>query len=206
MTVLDIIDTHKIVAIVRLDDLSIAEPLTGALVEGGIHAIEFTLTNPDAVRTIGKMRQRVDDTIAIGAGSVITVEQVKAVADVGGQFIVSPITKEDVIRTCVELNLPTMPGALTPTEIQMAWEWGASIVKVFPAHHFDAQYIKDVRAPMPHLRLMPTGGIDLDNIQNYLDYGAFGVGVGSSLLNKTAITNQDWDAIIDLARQFVSTL
>ncbi len=206
MTVLDIVAQHKIVAIIRLDDLSTAQHITSALVEGGIRAIEFTLTHADAVKTIGEIRKTVDDSVAIGAGSVITVEQVKAVADVGGQFIVSPNTNPKVIQACVDLDLPAMPGALTPTEIQMAWELGASVVKIFPAHQFSPKYIKDVRAPLPHLRLMPTGGISLDNIRTYLDFGAFGVGIGSTLIDKTAIKNQDWSALTDHARKFVDQL
>ena len=135
MNVLDIIQKHKIVAIVRLDDLSTAQHITEALVEGGIRVIEFTLTNPDAVKTIAAMRKTVDEAVAIGAGSVITVEQVRAVADAGAQFVVSPVSKQDVIAACLERDLPAMPGAFTPTEIQQAWEWGASVVKVFPANH-----------------------------------------------------------------------
>jgi 2-dehydro-3-deoxyphosphogluconate aldolase / (4S)-4-hydroxy-2-oxoglutarate aldolase len=206
MTVLDIVAQHKIVAIIRLDDLSTAQQITDALIDGGIRAIEFTLTHPDAVKTIGAIRNTVDDTVVIGAGSVISVEQVKAVADVGAQFVVSPNTNPSVIQACVDLGLPAMPGALTPTEIQMAWELGASVVKVFPAHHFDARYIKDVRAPLPHLRLMPTGGINVDNIRQYLDYGAFGVGIGSTLINKSAVENQDWATLTNHARQFVDKL
>jgi 2-dehydro-3-deoxyphosphogluconate aldolase / (4S)-4-hydroxy-2-oxoglutarate aldolase len=206
MTVLDIVAQHKIVAIIRLDDLSTAQQITSALIEGGIRAIEFTLTHPDAVKTIGAIRKTVDDSVAIGAGSVISVEQVKAVADVGAQFVVSPNTNPKVIGACVDLDLPAMPGALTPTEIQMAWELGASVVKVFPAHHFDARYIKDVRAPLPHLRLMPTGGISIDNIRTYLDYGAFGVGIGSTLINNSIIASQDWSALANHARKFVDQL
>lgn len=206
MTVLDIVAQHKIVAIIRLDDLSTAQQITSALVEGGIRAIEFTLTHPDAVKTIGEIRKSVDDTVAIGAGSVISVAQVKAVADVGAQFVVSPNTNPAVIKACVDLDLPAMPGALTPTEIQLAWELGAGVVKIFPAHHFAPRYIKDVRAPLPHLRLMPTGGISLDNIRTYLDYGSFGVGIGSTLINQTAIDNQDWSALTIHARKFVAQL
>ena len=206
MNVLDIVAKHKIVAIIRLDDLSTAQQITSALVEGGIRAIEFTLTHADAVKTISEIRKTVDDTVAIGAGSVISVAQVKAVADAGAQFIVSPNTNPSVIQACVDLDLPAMPGALTPTEIQMAWELGASVVKIFPAHHFSPRYIQDVRAPLPHLRLMPTGGISLDNIRTYLDYGAFGVGIGSTLLNKTTIANQDWSALTSHALKFVDKL
>lgn len=206
MTVLDIIEQHKLVAIVRLDDLSVAEDLTSALVAGGIRAMEFTLTNPDAVATIGKIVKSVDETVTIGAGSVITVEQVKAVADVGGQFIVSPVTKPDVIQACVDLDLPTMPGALTPTEIQQAWELGASVVKVFPAHQFSVGYFKDVLAPLPHLKLMPTGGVSADNIRDYLNVGAFAFGVGSSLVNNALVADRNWDALTQRAQQLVDLL
>ena len=206
MNVLDIIQKHKIVAIVRLDDLSTAQHITEALVEGGIRAIEFTLTNPDAVKTIAAMRKTVDEAVAIGAGSVITVEQVRAVADAGAQFVVSPVSKQDVIAACLERNLPAMPGAFTPTEIQQAWEWGASVVKVFPANHLGKRYIKDVKAPLPHLRLMPTGGINVDNLCEFLDLGAFAVGVGSSLINNDAVADRDWNRLRKNAERYVQQL
>ncbi len=206
MNVLDIIQKHKIVAIVRLDDLSTALHITEALVEGGIRAIEFTLTNPDAVKTIAAMRKTVYESVAIGAGSVITVEQVRAVADAGAQFVVSPVSKQDVIAACLERNLPAMPGAFTPTEIQQAWEWGASVVKVFPANHLGKRYIKDVKAPLPHLRLMPTGGINVDNLCEFLDLGAFAVGVGSSLINNDAVADRDWNRLRKNAERYVQQL
>ena len=206
MNVLNIIQKHKIVAIVRLDDLSTAQHITEALVEGGIRVIEFTLTNPDAVKTIAAMRKTVDEAVAIGAGSVITVEQVRAVADAGAQFVVSPVSKQDVIAACLERNLPAMPGAFTPTEIQQAWEWGASVVKVFPANHLGKRYIKDVKAPLPHLRLMPTGGINVDNLCEFLDLGAFAVGVGSSLINNDAVADRDWNRLRKNAERYVQQL
>ena len=206
MNVLDIIQKHKIVAIVRLDDLSTAQHITEALVEGGIRAIEFTLTNPDAVKTIAAMRKTVDEAVAIGAGSVITVDQVRAVADAGAQFVVSPVSKQDVISACLERDLPAMPGAFTPTEIQQAWEWGASVVKVFPANHLGKRYIKDVKAPLPHLRLMPTGGINSDNLCEFLDLGAFAVGVGSSLINNDAVADRDWNRLRKNAERYVQQL
>ena len=206
MNVLDIIQKHKIVAIVRLDDLSTAQHITEALVEGGIRVIEFTLTNPDAVKTIAAMRKTVDESVAIGAGSVITVDQVRAVADAGAQFVVSPVSKQDVIAACLKRDLPAMPGAFTPTEIQQAWEWGASVVKVFPANHLGKRYIKDVKAPLPHLRLMPTGGINVDNLCEFLDLGAFAVGVGSSLINNDAVADRDWNRLRKNAERYVQQL
>ncbi len=202
MNVLELMDKHKIVAIVRLDDLSTARHITEALVEGGIRAIEFTLTNPDAVPTIAAMRKSVDERVAIGAGSVTTSDQVRAVADAGAQFVVSPVSKRDVIAACAERGLPAMPGAFSPTEIQQAWEWGASVVKVFPANHLGVRYIKDVKAPLPHLRLMPTGGVNADNIREFIDLGAFAVGVGSSLINNDAVADRDWKRLRENAQRY----
>lgn len=206
MIALEIIAVHKLVAIVRLDDLSIARELAQALIDGGIRAIEFTLTNPDAVATISDIRQEIDDSVAIGAGSVISAEQVWAVADAGAQFVVSPVWKRAVNSACREVDLPFMPGAFTPTEILRAWEWGASAVKVFPANHLGRRYIKDVLAPLPHLRLMPTGGVNLDNMREFLDYGAFALGVGSSLINNEAVADRDWGRLRDDARRYVDQL
>jgi len=206
MTALEIIAKTKLVAIVRLDDLSIAEELTCALIDGGIRAIEFTLTNMDAVPTIAEMRKLVDDSVAIGAGSVITAEQVWAVADAGAQFVVSPVWKREVNTACHEVDLPFMPGAFTPTEILQAWEWGASVVKVFPANHLGKRYIKDVLAPLPHLRLMPTGGVNIDNLREFLENGAFALGVGSSLINNEAVADRDWARLRDNARRYVDRL
>lgn len=206
MTTLEIIAKHKLVAIVRLDDLSIARALTQALIDGGIRAIEFTLTNPDAVSTIAEIRQCAAGSVAIGAGSVVSPEQVWAVADAGAQFVVSPVWKRAVNSACQEAGLPFMPGAFTPTEILQAWEWGASAVKVFPANHLGKRYIKDVLAPLPHLRLMPTGGVNIDNMREFLDNGAFALGVGSSLINNEAVAERDWARLRDNARRYVDQL
>lgn len=206
MIALDIIAEHKLVAIVRLDDLSVARDLTAALVDGGIRAIEFTLTNPDAVKTIADIRSCVDAAVAIGAGSVITAEQVWAVADAGAQFVVSPVWKREVVDACHALDLPTMPGAFTPSEILRAWEWGASVVKVFPANHLGRRYIKDVLAPLPQLRLMPTGGVHVDNMREFLENGAFALGVGSSLINNEAIADRDWKRLRANAQRYVEQL
>ena len=127
-------------------------------------------------------------------------------ADAGAQFVVSPVSKDDVIAACRDLGLPAVPGAYTPSEIQQAWEWGASAVKVFPAGHLGARYIKDVLAPLPHLRLLPTGGVTADNIRTYLDAGAFAVGVGSTLINNAAVADRNWEQLRRNARRFVEQL
>lgn len=206
MNALDIIAENKIVAIVRLDDLSIAKELTTALIDGGIRAIEFTLTNPAAVDTIAAIKNQVGSGVAIGAGSVISVEQVNAVAAAGAEFVVSPVYKRDVVAACHEHQLPAMPGAFTPTEILQAWEQGAAVVKVFPANHLGLRYIKDVLAPLPQLRLMPTGGVTAENISEFLDNGAFALGVGSSLINSEAVADRDWKRLRDNARRYVNQI
>lgn len=203
MSILNIVESSKIVAIVRLDDLSDAIPLTEAMLAGGIRVVEFTLTNPDAIETITAIRKAYDsEDIAIGAGSVITPRQTQEVIDAGAQFIVSPNTNYDVLETCVKNDVPAMPGAYTPTEIQAAWEYGASAVKIFPARALGHKYISDVLAPLPHLKLLPTGGIGLNNLGDYLKAGAIAVGIGSSLVNNEAIADKNWKRITELAQDY----
>lgn len=206
MTILDHFNKNKIVAIIRLDDLSNAVDLTKALIAGGINILEFTLTNPEATHAMSEVRDAVGDKALIGAGSVINVEQVKQVADAGAQFVVSPVTKATAIEACHQHNLPTMPGAYTPTEIQLAWEMDVAAVKVFPAGGLGAKYIKDVLAPMPHLRLMPTGGVSVANIAEFLAMGAFAVGVGGALCDKQVIARKDWATVTNTARQFCEAI
>lgn len=195
MNVLKWIAENPIIAIVRLDDLSSSVDLAKALRDGGVTTIEFTLTNPDATEAIAKVRDALGDSICVGAGSVITTKQVEAVVDCGAQFIVSPVTKRDVIETCHNNDIPTIPGAYTPSEIQTAWEMDVAAVKVFPARNLGASYIKDVLAPLPHLRLIPTGGINVKNIADFIEAGVFAVGVGGALCNPQTIAEQDWSAI-----------
>lgn len=201
MTILDHIGRNKIIAVIRLDDLSNALDLSRALVAGGVDILEFTLTNAEAPRAIAEVRDALGDTIAIGAGSVTRVAQVKEVADSGGQFVISPITKKSVIDACHEYQLPAMPGAYTPSEIQFAWEQDVAAVKVFPARSLGAAYIKDVLAPLPHLRLIPTGGIGAKNIATFIDAGVFAVGIGGALCDQAVIASKDWASISKSAEE-----
>lgn len=206
MNILDHIEQNKIVAIIRLDDLSDATAITEALITGGINILEFTLTNPEAAQAISQVREVFGEKALVGAGSVITVEQVEQVAVAGAQFVVSPVTKADVITACHVHNLPTMPGAYTPSEIQMAWEMDVAAVKVFPAGGLGAKYIKDVLAPLPHLRLMPTGGVGVHNIADFFAKGAFAVGVGGALFDKEVVAAKDWETLSNTAKQFCEAL
>ncbi|MEM9950839.1 MAG: bifunctional 4-hydroxy-2-oxoglutarate aldolase/2-dehydro-3-deoxy-phosphogluconate aldolase [Chloroflexota bacterium] len=192
---LEWVEDNSIIAIVRLDDLSSSVDLAKALRDGGVTTIEFTLTNPDATEAIAKVRDALGDSVCVGAGSTITPKQVEEVVDCGAQFVVSPVTKRDVIETCHNHDIPTIPGAYTPSEIQIAWEMDVTAVKVFPARNLGASYIKDVLAPLPHLRLIPTGGINVKNIADFIEAGVFAVGVGGALCNPQTIAERDWSAI-----------
>ncbi len=204
--VLEIIRVHRIIAIVRLNDLSMAVDLSRALLAGGIRALEFTLSNPAAIKALAEVKATLPEfdrgEAVIGLGTVLNAGQARAAIEAGAQFIVSPATDLATIETCRQMKVAVMPGALTPTEILTAWEVGASAVKVFPARSVGPSYLKDVREPLPVLRLIPTGGIDRSNLKAYLDNGAFAVGVGGNLVDKQLIAARDWGVLVDRAREF----
>lgn len=203
--VLHRIERTRIVAIVRLDDLSQAIAIARALAQGGIVAQEFTLTNPDAIRVIEPVQTALAaegyDAV-VGIGSVRNVDEARASIAAGADFIVSPISRADVIGECRQAEVAVMPGAYTPTEIAHAWECGADVVKVFPARQLGPGYIKDVLAPMPYLKLMPTGGVDLNNIATFLQAGVVALGIGGNLIDAQAIRQQDWNAITAVAKRY----
>jgi len=204
---IDTILEARVVAIVRLDDLSMAEPIANALFQGGIRALEFTLTNSDALGVVSRLRQSnpaiLSGNSVVGIGSVRSLEEAKQAIDFGAQFVVSPITSVPIIDYCKQNKVAVCPGGYTPTEIALGWDAGADIVKVFPARNLGIHYFRDVLAPMPYLRLMPTGGVDLSNIASYFAAGAVAVGVGSQLLDPIAIQNQDWNKISKTAADYV---
>ncbi|MFN7876267.1 MAG: bifunctional 4-hydroxy-2-oxoglutarate aldolase/2-dehydro-3-deoxy-phosphogluconate aldolase [Pirellula sp.] len=205
--IVELVLQHRLVAILRLPDLTDAIPLVQALLDGGVRLIEFTLTNPDAGNAVARCRRDIKQfdhgEAAIGIGSVRTVDEAKLALDSGCQFVVTPIYLPAVIKTCKNANMMICSGAFTPTEIYNAHLDGSEIVKVFPARDLGPNYIKDVLAPMPFLKLMPTGGVDLSNVQSYFDAGAVAVGVGGQFVDRTAIKNRDWLAITKAAQQFV---
>lgn len=197
--ILEMMNKSGVVAIIRLDDLTQAHKLVETLLDGGIRSLEFTLTNPQAPQVIEQIIADfgvfTSGEASIGAGSVLTAERAKDCIKHGAQFIVSPNTSGAVINTCITADIPVFPGAYTPTEIQHAWEMGASAVKVFPARALGPTYLKDVRAPMPHLRLVPTGGVSAANIADYKKAGAWAVGVGGNLVSAKDIASGNWGAL-----------
>ncbi|MDZ4847726.1 MAG: bifunctional 4-hydroxy-2-oxoglutarate aldolase/2-dehydro-3-deoxy-phosphogluconate aldolase [Pirellulaceae bacterium] len=206
LPVVNLVLQHRLVAIIRLDDLSQAFEISRSLLAGGIMVQEYTLTNPEAFQVIGRIRKEIpafqNGDACVGLGSVRNLDEANQAIEAGAQFVVTPTTRLDVIRQCQTHQVPIMPGAFTPTEISQAWEAGASLVKVFPARHLGPGYIKDVLAPMPYLKLMPTGGIDLANMPKYFENGAVAVGIGGQLVDPDRIRRRDWKGMTEIARQY----
>ncbi len=196
----------RIVAIVRLEHYDQAVPLTEALLDGGISAIEFTLTGSGALDAIAKTRAAVGARAQIGVGTVLTPDAAAAAISAGAQFVVTPAFRPAVIATCRAQSVPVLCGALTPTEVLAAHEAGADAIKIFPARSVGPQYLRDLLAPLPNLLLIPTGGIDAANARAYLDAGAVAVGIGGSLIPSQAVSEQDWAQITSAAQRCVAAI
>jgi 2-dehydro-3-deoxyphosphogluconate aldolase/(4S)-4-hydroxy-2-oxoglutarate aldolase len=195
-----------IVAIVRSPSSAALVEVVRALVEGGVTAVEVTMTVPDALEVLRQVRQTLGDQLLLGAGTVLDSETARAVLLAGAEFIVSPTVNVEVIRMCQRYNKAVMPGAFTPTEILTAWEAGADIVKVFPAEVGGPAFFKALRGPLPQVRVMPTGGVDLTTAPAFLKAGACCLGVGSQLVEPKAVAERDFNRIRDLARQYVAVV
>ncbi|MBA2519959.1 MAG: bifunctional 4-hydroxy-2-oxoglutarate aldolase/2-dehydro-3-deoxy-phosphogluconate aldolase [Chloroflexia bacterium] len=193
-----------VIAIVRLDDLSAAEPLTRALIRAGIGAIEFTFTNRRAAGVIERVREAVGEQIAVGAGSVLDSETGRIAILAGAEFLVTPTLSLPVIELANRYAIPTVIGAFTPTEIVTAWQAGATYVKVFPATAVGPQYLNDVRGPLPRVRLIPTGGVGPDNAAAFIRAGAAAIAVGSSLVDAKTVAGGNWDVIEERARRLLA--
>ena len=195
-----------VVAIIRMRDAGKLREVVDAIAEGGVRAIEVTMTVPNAVRLIEKLAASLPSTILLGAGTVTDAATTRAVIDAGARYVVSPVFRRDVIDACHERDVAAAPGCFSPTEILDAHEHGADIVKVFPATALGPGFIKDVRAPLPQLRLMPTGGVTLDNAGDWIRAGAVAVGVGSALLDAKAIEEGRFEVLANNARRIVASV
>ncbi len=199
---------EKIVAILRGIPEGAIQPVAEALAAGGIRCLEVTFDQSSQARTektlhaIRLLRETMGDRLCIGAGTVMSAKQVQQAYDAGAQYIISPNTNEAVIRRTKELGLVSIPGAMTPSEIDYACRCGADIVKLFPADILGLAYIKAVLAPMRHVRLMATGGITLENGTAFLAAGSAGLGIGSCLVDKNLIAMGRFDEMTEVARQF----
>ncbi len=189
------------VAVVRMADAQRLLRVAEALHEGGITAIEITMTTPNALAVIEEVAGVMGDAVQVGVGSVLSAEVARQAIDAGARYVVSPVFKPEIVAEAHRHDVPAMPGCFTPTEILAATEAGADLVKVFPADVLGMAFFKAVLAPMPHLRLMPTGGVTLENAGDWIRAGAVAVGVGSALLDKAAIAAGDYAVLTENARK-----
>jgi 2-dehydro-3-deoxyphosphogluconate aldolase/(4S)-4-hydroxy-2-oxoglutarate aldolase len=193
-----------IVAVVRAESGEQLVKVVSALAEGGVIAAEITFTVPDAVDVIRQVRRELVDRVVLGAGTVLDPETARAALLAGAEYIVAPTVNLDVIRLCRRYDKAVMPGAFTPTEVLTAWEAGADVVKVFPADVGGPPYLKALRGPLPQVKLMPTGGVDLDTAESFLKADACCLGVGSQLVEPKAVAAGDFGRIRDLAARYVA--
>lgn len=194
------------VAVIRLADSSKLIKVAEAIYKGGVSAIEITMTVPDAINVIKIACKEIGSYMNVGVGSVLNSETAKKAIHAGANYVVSPIFKKEIVETAHANGVPAMPGAFTPTEIQTAFEAGADIVKVFPADVVGMAFFKGILAPMPHLKLMPTGGVSLTNAGDWLKSGACAVGVGSALLDKKAIESGNYQVLTENAKILMSSI
>lgn len=204
--VLDIILSTKVVAVIRMADEKKLPNVVNAVQRGGVRAFEITMTNPFALEVISTMAKRKEQSILVGAGSVIDSETAGAVIHAGADFIVSPITDPEMVKLCKRYGKFVAPGAFTPTEIIKAWELGADVIKIFPATSVGPKYFKDIKGPLPQIELMPTGGVNLNNAKDFISNGACCVAIGTALLDKKAILEEDWDILTQKAQALINSL
>jgi 2-dehydro-3-deoxyphosphogluconate aldolase / (4S)-4-hydroxy-2-oxoglutarate aldolase len=200
------LEAAGVVAVIRLADPGKLRDVIGALAAGGLRALEITMTVPGAVDLIRQIAASLPSGFLLGAGTVTDAETAAAVIDAGATYVVSPVFRPAVIDACHRRDVPALPGCFTPTEILAAWEAGADIVKVFPATALGPTYFKDVRGPMPQVKLMPTGGVTLDNAGDWIRAGAVAVGVGSALLDSAAIASGRFEVLTANAERIVANV
>ena len=195
-----------VVAVIRAPSSDQLPDIARALLDGGVPSIEVTMTTPNAIRGIEKLATQFGDRAVIGVGTVLDAATARDAIQAGAQFVVSPTFEPDVVATTLRYGKISIPGAFTPTEILRAWNAGADVVKVFPSTALGPSYFKDILAPLPQLRLTPTGGVDLKNAGEWIKAGAVFVGAGSALVSKDAMTKGDWASITASARAFVEAI
>jgi 2-dehydro-3-deoxyphosphogluconate aldolase/(4S)-4-hydroxy-2-oxoglutarate aldolase len=203
-TLVEQVERLGIVAIIRMKDPGKVRAVFDAIGEGGVRVIEVTMTVPGAIELIRQLAASLPEGFVLGAGTVLDAETARRVIGAGARFVVSPVFRRDVIAACHAQDAAVMPGCFTPTEILDAWDMGADIVKVFPATALGPTFIKDVRGPLPQVKMMPTGGVTLDNAGDWIRAGAVAVGVGTALLDTAAIAGGNYAALRANAAKIVA--
>jgi 2-dehydro-3-deoxyphosphogluconate aldolase/(4S)-4-hydroxy-2-oxoglutarate aldolase len=200
------IEATGVVAVVRLIDADAGLAVAQALAEGGVTAIEITMTVPGAVGLIEQLARTLPPAVIIGAGTVLDAETARQVILAGARFVVGPVFRPGIVELCHRYDVPAMPGCFSPTEILGAWEAGADIVKVFPATALGPSFFKDLRGPLPQLKLMPTGGVTRDNAGDWIRAGACAIGVGTALVDGAAVATRRFGDISANARHFMEAV
>ncbi|MDB5307207.1 MAG: kdgA [Gemmataceae bacterium] len=195
-----------IVAVVRFTDPGPLVEVVRALADGGVTVAEVTFTVPNAVEVIREARRQLGDRVLLGAGTVLDPETARAALLAGAEFVVAPSVNVEVIKLCRRYDKLVMPGAFTPTEIVAAWEAGADVVKVFPADVLGPAFFRAMKGPLPQVKLMPTGGVDLATAAEFLRAGAVCLGVGGQLVDPKAVATGDFARITQLAKQYVEVV
>jgi 2-dehydro-3-deoxyphosphogluconate aldolase/(4S)-4-hydroxy-2-oxoglutarate aldolase len=200
------IESLGVVAVIRLKEPERLRAVVDAIAAGGVRALEVTMTVPRAIDLIRELAPTLPKEFLLGAGTVVDADTAARAIDAGAQFIVSPVFRRAVIDAAHRAGVPALPGCLTPTEILDAWDAGADVVKVFPATALGPAFLKDVRGPLPHVKLMPTGGVTLDNAGQWITAGAVAVGVGTALLDANAIAAGNYSVLEANARRIVANV
>lgn len=190
-----------VVAVIRMKENRKLAKVIEAVHDGGVDCIEITMTVPGAIDLISEQVKAARSGVLIGAGTVTNEETATKVIEAGARFVVGPVLNLDVIRLCRERGIVVIPGCLTPTEILSAWKAGADIVKIFPATSLGPKYFKDLAGPFPDIRLMPTGGVTIDNVGEWIKAGAVAVGIGGDLLDKKAIEEERYEVLTERAKR-----
>ncbi|WCK56570.1 bifunctional 4-hydroxy-2-oxoglutarate aldolase/2-dehydro-3-deoxy-phosphogluconate aldolase [Aneurinibacillus sp. Ricciae_BoGa-3] len=207
MNNLELIKENGVVAIIRGAKPENILPIARALRDGGVKTLEITVETPKVLSLIEQVSSEMGDEVIVGAGTVLDPETARATIMAGAKFVFSPTVNIETIRMTKRYGVISIPGALTPTEILTAYENGADVIKVFPAHVFGPGYLKDIKGPLPHIPLMPTGGINLENLAAYIGAGAVAVGIGSNLVNtKKPIDEAALNLLRDTASQYVQAV
>jgi len=205
MSLIDEIKENKIVAVIRKANEENIVPILEALEKGGVTSVEITAETPNVTRIIETAVKHIGDQVNIGAGTVLDPETARQVIMAGATFIVSPTLNLETLKITNRYGVLNIPGVLTPTEIQTAFEHGAQMVKVFPADAFGPNYVKNILGPLPHVQAMVTGGITLDNMNEYLSKGCKAVGIGSNLVNAASLNSEDdYKQLTERAKQYVA--
>jgi 2-dehydro-3-deoxyphosphogluconate aldolase/(4S)-4-hydroxy-2-oxoglutarate aldolase len=201
--IISLLTDPGIIAVVRAQKAEQVLPLSEALIAGGVIAIEITMTTPNAIEAIRGTCAKLAERATIGVGTVLDKATCSAAIEAGAEFVVTPICRTELVPIALAAGRPIMLGAYSPTEAQMAYEAGADFVKIFPADTLGPGYIKAIRAPLPHLRIVPTGGVDVQNAADFLKAGCAALGVGSSLVSAKILQESNWTELTRRAKEFV---